>query len=143
MKPTFALIVFYTDDNKILIQNRKSVNNYNSDWGLFGGHLEDNETDLEAVIRETKEELDITIKEEELEYLGTVKTPVGQAYTSIFISKLNVDPNHINVLEGDGCKLVSEDECVGLELHPGDIHRTKLIFDFLKLRNNYIVQQHI
>ncbi|PIZ98427.1 MAG: hypothetical protein COX77_04550 [Candidatus Komeilibacteria bacterium CG_4_10_14_0_2_um_filter_37_10] len=135
MQPTFAVIVFYTNDNKILIQNRKSINKYNSNWGLFGGHLKEDESDLVAVIRETKEELDINIKEVELEYLGTVKTPAGQAYTSIFISQLKLDPDNINVLEGDGCELVSEDQCSKLKLSTGDIFRTKLIFDFLKLKN--------
>lgn len=135
MKPTFALIVFYTNDNKILIQNRKSINKYNSNWGLFGGHLKNNETDLEAVIRETKEELGINIKKEELEYIGTTKTPAGQLYTSIFISELKLNPNNINVLEGDSCKLISENECEKLKLHTGDIFRTRLIFDFLKLKN--------
>ncbi len=134
MQPTFALIVFYTDDNKILIQHRKSINKYSSDWGLFGGHLEEGETDLEAVIRETKEELAIEIEKEQLEHIGTVITPAGDAYTSIFISKLNFKIDDINVLEGDGCKLVSEAECKQLKLGRGDRFRTNLIFDFLNLK---------
>jgi len=135
MKISFAVICFYTKESKILIQNRKSINNYNSEWGLFGGHLGYGETDLEAVIRETKEELDIDIREKDLEYIGTVKTPVGQAYTSIFISELKINLNDIKVLEGDGCELVSKDECSKLKLHPGDRFRTNLIFDFLRLKN--------
>ncbi|MFH1661727.1 MAG: NUDIX domain-containing protein [Candidatus Falkowbacteria bacterium] len=135
MKPTFALICLYTDDNKILIQDRKSINKYNSEWGLFGGHLKDNETDLQAVIRETKEELDIKLNKKDLIYVGTVKTPGGEVYTSIFLSKLVTALKNINVLEGDGCKLVSEKECAKLKLTRGDTFRTKLIFSYLKLKN--------
>ncbi len=134
MKPKFALICLYTDDNKILLQNRKSINKWNSEYGFFGGHIKRNETDLQAVIREAKEEIDINIKKKDLIYLGTVKTPVGTVYTSIFISKLSINPKDINVLEGDGCFLISEYEYSKLKLHPGDAFRIKLIFSYLNLK---------
>ena len=133
MKPAFALLCFYTDENKILLQYRKSINKWNSDWGIFGGHINDNESDIEAVIREVQEELAMKVEEKDLIRLGTVKTPVGEAYTSIFLSKLTIDVADIKVVEGDGCSLFSEEECSKLELHPGDVFRTKLIFSFLKL----------
>lgn len=132
MKPKYALIGLYSDENKLLLQNRKSISKRNEEWGFFGGSIEIGETDLQAIIRETKEELDIDLNEEDLIFLGIIKSPVSNIYSSIFISKLNIKLDKINVLEGDGCDLFNEEECLKLKLHAGDKYRTKLVFNYLK-----------
>jgi len=132
MKPTYALICFYEGD-KILLQNRRSINNWNSEWGMFGGHIEEGETDHQAIIRETKEELDIDLKEKDVIYLGTVRAPIGGVYSSVYISPLAVKLEDIKVLEGDGCELFSEAQVDRLLLHPGDIYRIKMVFNYLNL----------
>ena len=100
----------------------------------LGGSIEAGETDLQAVIRETKEELGIDLDEKELIFLGMVKTIHFDVYSSIFISKLNTPLDKINVLEGDGCGLFSEKECSKLKLSSGDLFRTKLVYNYLCLR---------
>ena len=64
-----ALLVPINSKNQIFIQDRRG--HKKPDWGYFGGGIEEGETPVQAVIRETKEELSIDIKENELKYLGT------------------------------------------------------------------------
>jgi len=52
-------ILIINKDNKILSVSRKD--NYN-DWNLPGGKVEKNESFEEAIIRETKEETGLTVK---------------------------------------------------------------------------------
>ena len=133
MKPTYALICFYDDKNQILLQSRKSINKWNSEWGFFGGHIEEGESNIQAALREAKEEIDLDLNEEDLTFIGTFKSPVSPYYSSIFLCKLPIPIEEITVLEGDGCKLLTEEESLKLDLHPGDIFRTSLVFKFLRL----------
>jgi len=58
-----ALIVFYDDEKRILLQYRKGINSkFCEEWGYFGGGIENGETPEQAVIRETKEELDFDLE---------------------------------------------------------------------------------
>ena len=53
------MIVLYNEAHEILLQYRsKNSKKYPNYWGFFGGKIEGDETPLEAVIRETKEEID-------------------------------------------------------------------------------------
>lgn len=56
-----ALIVFYDEQHRVLLQNRTNIIGARSPWGFFGGKLEEGETAEEAVVRETKEELKYTL----------------------------------------------------------------------------------
>lgn len=67
-----ALIVPINANQQIFIQDRRGFKK--PDWGYFGGEIEQGETPLEAVIRESKEELDKDIKPDELKYLGISTT---------------------------------------------------------------------
>lgn len=67
-----ALLVPINSQQQILIQDRRG--HKKPDWGYFGGGIKEGETPVEAVIRESKEELTIDISETELTYLGTSVT---------------------------------------------------------------------
>jgi predicted NUDIX family NTP pyrophosphohydrolase len=60
-----AGVVFITD-NKILLGHSTG----NRHWDIPKGHVEDNETPIIAAIRETKEESNTSVSENELEDLG-------------------------------------------------------------------------
>lgn len=53
-------------DNKILFMKRKNTGYEDGKYGLPGGHVEKNEEIKNAMIRETKEEIGIDIKSEDL-----------------------------------------------------------------------------
>lgn len=71
MKKTVRAVII--EDNKLLVFfRRKLVNNKMiTYYALPGGHLEENETLEETVIRELKEEMNVDIKI--LDYLGMIK----------------------------------------------------------------------
>lgn len=65
-------LVAETQDQILLVQVRHRAKYY-----FPGGKIEEGESLVEALIRELKEELNLTLKKEELEFIGTV---VGPAY---------------------------------------------------------------
>ena len=65
-----ALLVPVNSKKEILIQDRRNFKK--PDWGFFGWWIESWEIPIQAVIRESKEELDIDILEQELTFLGEV-----------------------------------------------------------------------
>lgn len=67
-----ALLVPVNSKRQILIQDRRGFKK--PDWGYFGGEIEKGETPLEAVLRESKEELGIDIKPEKLIHIGISST---------------------------------------------------------------------
>jgi hypothetical protein len=40
-KRTIAIVVLYTDDKQILMQNRTSMSKYGEEWSYWGGGVED------------------------------------------------------------------------------------------------------
>lgn len=58
-----SLIVFYTKDWKILLQDRAFKNDPKVEWGFFWGGIEEWETPEQALVRETKEELSFDLKD--------------------------------------------------------------------------------
>ena len=63
-----AIIVFYDDNKRILLQNREGISKFGEKWGYFGGGIEEGETPDQALIREVKEELNYDLKE--YHYIG-------------------------------------------------------------------------
>ena len=59
-------------DNKICLLRRYNTGWNDGKYALMGGHVEDNERPIMAVIREAKEELGIDIKEEDLSHIFTM-----------------------------------------------------------------------
>ena len=57
------------DGNKVLLQKRENTGFEDGNYGLPSGHLEENETAIEALVRETEEEIGVIIKEEDLEFV--------------------------------------------------------------------------
>jgi 8-oxo-dGTP diphosphatase len=61
-KPVKAVVVtVITRDNKILL-GKRSIEPHKNKWGLPGGYIDYAETPEQAIIREVKEELDVTLK---------------------------------------------------------------------------------
>jgi len=68
-----ADVVILTSDSKILLQKRPMSCKTNAGgMNLFGGHVEDNETPIEAAIREIHEETGGIICVDDLAFLGTL-----------------------------------------------------------------------
>ena len=122
---TIAIVIFYTDKNEIMLQNRKSMMKWGEEWGFWGGGLDEGETKEEVAKREIKEELDYDVKN--LKYIGTLteiitryKNPNDKRKITleIFITKIKEDRTLFKVHEGDGLKFFTIDEARKLKMVP-------------------------
>ncbi|MDD5770118.1 MAG: NUDIX domain-containing protein [Candidatus Gracilibacteria bacterium] len=106
----FSILIIYNENFEIFAHNRKSISKVGEEWGLFGGSLETGESFEEALIRETKEELDIDITGK-YKYIGNTIFELeghGVQKTNIYVVNFsNIDMSQINVLEGDFGEFIS------------------------------------
>lgn len=88
-----AKLVIIDPDNKYLLMYRSHHQRFGVDPDLPGGTLEDNETALETMLREVKEEAGINIDAHNVDeiYSGTEYSKHGTHY-SLFVTKLKERP---------------------------------------------------
>ena len=111
-------IWFYTSKGKILLQQRaasKAI--YPLLWDVsVAGHVNSGESLLTAAIREVKEEIGITIGENDLKKIGVMKSfqsyksgIIDNEFHTVFISKLDEDIKNLNAQkeEVEALKIVS------------------------------------
>jgi 8-oxo-dGTP pyrophosphatase MutT (NUDIX family) len=99
-----AIIALYDDDKKVLMQHRSDdAPTSPGYWGFFGGGIEDGETPLEAIKRETYEELRVVLKKPRLLFKEYV--PSKEKTNYYFIEKIK-DKSKIELKEGQGMKWI-------------------------------------
>lgn len=102
-----ALILPITDDGKVLIQDREGYKP--PPWGFFGGSVEEGESPIEAVLRETEEELGIKLSEDSVEYKGEFPGSERDGYlykNHVFVWKFDGALSNLTLLEGKDMKLL-------------------------------------
>ena len=129
-------LFLYTEDQKILIQDRRSISKFGEEWGAFGGSFEGEETALEALKRETLEELGIDlIKPNHLGYFTTetrLNDRILDVEIDVFTHPLDVKVSNLNVQEGDGACLFSHQESKELKFVSSiDYEIIDLVFEYL------------
>lgn len=106
IKCAVFLILTKVENGKkqILLQRRFHTGILDGQYDVScSGHLEKNETLTEAMVRETKEELGIDIREEELHYSSTIHANFdGEEYLLIAFSS-NVYRGIPTIMEKDKC----------------------------------------
>lgn len=107
-----ALIVPLNSRKEIYIQDRRG--HKPPPWGFFGGGIEEGETPLQAVIRESKEELSIDLIPEDLEYLGKFPTEIARVEIERTFFVYRTEQTEFTVLEGAGGRWVMLEEAVAL-----------------------------
>ena len=98
----------------IIIENNKVLLIQQTDnaWGFPKGHVENNEKEQETAIRETKEEINIYLSEEDLELIGT------QLYKKQFVDVfktnkiINISNIKLQLDEVTEFKFVSKEEFI-------------------------------
>jgi 8-oxo-dGTP pyrophosphatase MutT (NUDIX family) len=100
-----ALLIPYNSQGEIFIQDRRG--HKPPPWGFFGGGIAVGETSLQAVIRETKEELDLDLLESDLEYLGEFPTKFYDQVNKRDLYLYRTDQVEFTVLEGTGGRWVT------------------------------------
>lgn len=116
MKCSFAIIIH---NKKVLLLLRDDIPTIPepNKWSLIGGVVESGETHEEGLIREVREETNITIKPEELKYLGKTKPTPNQdtAMYLIYVTDKQVQELKLGD-EGQDVKFFSINEIEHIEL---------------------------
>lgn len=99
--PTSHLIL--EKDGKILLLRRFNTGYEDGNYGVVAGHLDGNETVLQATAREAKEEAGIDVKPEDLEVVHVMhrKYPGGERMD--FFVKANSWRGDPRIMEHDKC----------------------------------------
>ena len=116
LKPGNAVCAIITYKDKILIQQRDYKKNifFPGHYGLFGGAIEKNETKINALKRELKEEIGIEINKRNIKYLTNIILDfkiIGyeQYKRTVYLVRLNY--NQLKKLKlGEGSKMVWENK---------------------------------
>lgn len=103
-----ALLLPLNSKSQLFIQDRRG--HKKPDWGYFGGSIEAGETPLEAVIRESKEELCIDLTESDLIYLGESTTDWDGTINIRHLYLYLTEQESFDVREGRGGYWLSFDE---------------------------------
>ncbi len=93
-------LILLNDRGEILLQKRASTKEIEPDkWAWHGGHVIAGETDIEAIIRETKEELGITLNKNQIKLLIKLKRDrfPNRQFTIAYYSICNLDINDFNI----------------------------------------------
>ena len=97
------LIMKNEDGNKkILLAKRKNTGYKDGEYEIPGGHLEENEDLYEAMIREAKEELGISLQREDLKIIHIMHHYTGNRMNFIFTTEReDLEPR---IMEKDKCE---------------------------------------
>lgn len=130
-----AAIIFENRNGELLLylRDNKPGIPFPGHWDLIGGHVEENETPEEALIREVKEELNIDLQNYIFfrEYLCLE----GDAYPNIkyiYSGPIDIPIEKITLLEGDYAKYFKREEIASLKF--ANILRT-IVMDYLSSVN--------
>jgi mutator protein MutT len=129
-----ALIFFFKDD-RILIQDRRNIRKFVEDWGFFGGGMNPGESPDEAVVRETREELGYELRDYSFVRKSNHSMP-DRTFTVFAFAAPCPELGAFNQKEGQGMKLVTEEEALKLRFNPPDYDIIKYVFDFLRSGKN-------
>lgn len=111
-----ALIVFYDNDKRILLQDRTGISKWGEEWGFFGGAIEKGETPEQALVRETKEELTFDLKEFKHVKKFEGNIPEVKVIAEVFVAPIKNNFKKFKQQEGQNMKLFTLDKAEKLKM---------------------------
>lgn len=117
MKRKGASMIFINDDKKVLLflRDDSPIIPFPNMWDVPGGHVEENETPAECIVREMKEEMNITM--DRINFFKSFDFPDREEY--IFWKHQNLHIPSIHLTEGQMLQWFSREEAKATELACG------------------------
>jgi 8-oxo-dGTP diphosphatase len=127
-------VVLYVEDGRVLLQQRDNKPSipYPGWWTFFGGAVEDGERPDEAIVRELREELELTQTVTFwFDYECPVRTQPGVVTTRnyMFVAQLTVPLEALTLREGQSMRLWSKAAARDLELAYEQTYVLRAFFD--------------
>ncbi len=89
-------VVIFNSNNELLLQKRSKLKRVNpGKWGICGGKVDLGETTIEAGIRETFEEIGVSLNKEDLEFLNMDVNE--KLHFTVYYIKKDVDTEKCNL----------------------------------------------
>ena len=134
-----SLILPLNSKNQILIQDREG--HKPPPWGYFGGSIEEGETPIEGVIRETKEELNLDLSKTDLILFKefNFERNGDNYHFNLYLYKTDRTENEFEILEGKGCKFLDFDkvkEVMKKYSSQEDVKIVDFLIEFLDSQND-------
>jgi ADP-ribose pyrophosphatase YjhB (NUDIX family) len=131
-------LIIKQDDKTLLFFRNDGFFSYGGGWWVLpAGHIEQGETATDAVIREAKEELDIDVLPEDVEFAHVVSNLASKTESFDFFFIINKYSGELRNCEGDKCaemRFVSPDELKELK---NIVTVTSLVFDAMRDGKKY------
>ena len=127
-----ALIVLYDDLQNVLLQHRTDdAPFFPGHWAFFGGAFEQDETPLDAVIRETDEELCFRLIDPQLAMEQPFSVNGLDCRMYLFVEPYYGDKNMLQLCEGQGWGWFAVDETEKLLMTEHDRRALQAARDFI------------
>ena len=84
-------------------------------WSQTGGGVDAGESILQGALRETKEELGITIPEENIEFMLSFKRKYN--YLNVWLARMNIDINYLSLQKEEVSEVKWVDKETLIKMH--------------------------
>jgi len=97
-------------------------------WAPIGGEIENGETKEDAIIREIKEECNLDVKKEDIEFLKTIEIEYEKFIVTFETFKMKIDENNFSI------KLLKSEATQFMWARPEELYKRKdLLYGFYKV----------
>ncbi|MDF1497064.1 MAG: NUDIX hydrolase [Patescibacteria group bacterium] len=126
-----SAIMLYNNEDRILLQQREDTRQFLPGyWSFFGGGLDPEENSYDALLRETKEELDYHPMNPRLILKTSIQHEKTKANLSIYLDHCT-NPASLKLQEGKNWGWFTMDEVEKLKMLPSDKYILSYIFEHL------------
>ncbi len=102
-KITPSVYLILIKDNKILLSRRHNTGYFDGNYSFPAGHLDGNETLKQAMVRETKEEIDVLLVPVDLELVHTMNRRIPDNERVDFFFTAKKWQGEPKIMESDKC----------------------------------------